>query len=136
MKIHAGNLAIATVAGFLLIYGLDYVINCIILKDAYSGISHLWRPIEEMQKLGIYSVFGQLVLAVSAALIFVHGYEGKGAEEGIKFGFYLGSIFAAFALCSYSHMPIEIGLMFAWIAAGYIKAIMLGVTFAILYKKK
>lgn len=129
MQINQKSIALSAIAGFLYVFALDWVYHCVLLKNAYLATAPLWRTPEEMRILTPYAVLGQLIFATVSAYIFVHGYTKKGMEEGVKFGFYLGSLLSALYFMCYAFMPVPLNIVLAWIAAGYLKALGLGIIF-------
>src|SRR5437588_303732 len=79
---------IASLAVFVSAVGLDYVINGVILKDAYEATKSVWRP-DMASKTWIFFLI-DLIYAFPFTYIFVRGYEGKGIIEGARFGAIVG----------------------------------------------
>ncbi|MBM4162559.1 MAG: hypothetical protein FJ217_15840 [Ignavibacteria bacterium] len=83
---------IGFVAVFITLQVLDGIVNFIILDPAYRSISHLLRPAGEM-KFWIIPVTG-LFFSFFFTYIFSKGYEGRGLLEGVRYGLYIGLMFA------------------------------------------
>ena len=75
-----------------------------------------------------------LVLSYTLAYIFSRGYEKKGAEEGFRFGLYVGVIFALLSVAWYTVLPVSEELAKAWAVAAVIEGIGLGLVFSETYK--
>jgi hypothetical protein len=124
-----------TVAVFIVLAVLDFVINAVLLKGAYEATAHLWRPEAEM-KIWLFQVVA-LFVAYFFTLIFSKGYEGKGIGEGVRYGFYVGMLMAVpMAYGSYGAMPIPYSLALQWFIYGLIEYVLAGVVVSMVFGKK
>ncbi len=116
---------------------IEFILHTQILSGAYEATKELWRPEEEMnQMMGIMWI-GTLVFSFFFVFLFSKGYEGKGIGEGLRFGFYIGLMFAVpMALATYSCMPVTGGLAAAWLIGGVVENIVAGVLLSLVYKPK
>ena len=85
---------LASVAVFVVIMALEFVIHGVLLAGTYQQTASVWRPQAEMQRLMWIFWVGYLVFAPFFAFIYAKGYEkGKpGLGQGIRFGFYVGAM--------------------------------------------
>jgi len=112
---------IATLAGFIFVFGLDYIVHQNLLTDLYDITSSFWRAPESMQSIFPY--------------IFTRNFEGKGIKEGIRFGMPFGLLFALFMGSSYLWMPIPLELALSWAISGLATGFGLGIIFSLTYRK-
>ncbi len=119
---------------FVVLALIEYIINTLFLASAYEATANLWRPMAEMKMWLFYIVY--LFVAFFFTLIFSKGYEGKGAVEGLRYGFYVGMLMAVpMAYGSYAFMPIPYYLALQWFIYGLIEYIILGVVLALVWGK-
>lgn len=116
---------------FAFIFGYEWLVHEVLLGGMYESTAALWRSKEEMVCSAM--ILAQLFFPIMAALIFVKGYENKGLGEGVRFGILLGLLFVPFHLAFYAVMPIPVELLIAWIVAGFVEMIGMGVIFAKVY---
>jgi len=96
----------------------------------------VWRPMADEQKLMWLMWLGYAIFAPFFVMIFDKGYErGKPAhEQGMRFGLLVGLAFAPMqALVWYAVLPIPSTLAFAWLVAGIIEFVVLGLTVGWVY---
>lgn len=125
--------------GFILVFLVmsiwQFVVNMTVLQADYQATSQLWRPMEEM-KFGLFYVV-YLVISFFFTLMFSRGYEGKGIQEGVKYGFYVGMIMAtSMAYGTYGSMPIPYSLALKWFLFGLAQYIVLGIIVAAVYGRE
>ena len=120
---------------FVVLSLLDYIANVLILSSAFEATKDLWRPMAEMKIWIFYVVY--LFIAFFFTLIFSKGYEGKGAVEGLRYGFYVGMLMAVpMAYGSYASMPIPYSMALQWFLCGLVEYIILGVVLALIWGKE
>ncbi len=126
---------IGFVAVFVTLQILDGIVNFIILEPAYKSISHFMRPAGEM-KLWIIPVTG-LFFSFFFTYIFSKGYEGKGLLEGVRYGLYIGLMFALpMAYGSYAMMPIPYSLALQWFIYSTIEYMIAAMILVLIFKPK
>lgn len=122
------------VAVFVTMAIWQFVVNMVFLQGEYQATSQLWRPMEEM-KYGLFYVV-YLIVSFFFTLIFSKGYEGKGVQEGIRYGFYVGMMMAVpMAYGTYGSMPIPYSLALKWFLFGLIEYMILGIVVALVFGK-
>jgi hypothetical protein len=126
---------IASLAVFVAAMGLDYVINGVILKDAYEATKSVWRP-DMASKTWIFFLI-DLIYAFPFTYIFVRGYERKGIIEGVRFGAIVGVLISVpMAYGLYALLPVPYSLALQWFLYGFIEAVLLGLVAAAVYRPK
>ena len=124
---------LAVLATFVAIFVVDFIIHGILLTDMYMKTAQLWRSQEEY--LMPYMLISHLTFTAVFVFIFTRNYEGKGIGEGLRFGFYIGLLFATMNIGMYSYMPIPFSLIAAWIVASIAKGLIAGAVTSLVYKK-
>ena len=127
---------LASVAVFVVIGALEFLIHGVLLSDVYRQTASVWRPEAEMQKMMWIFWVGMLVFAPFFALIYVKGYEkGKpGLGQGFRYGLYVGvmlSVMDSFGW--YVILPIPPALAFYWFVGILVEFIAAGVAAGLVY---
>lgn len=126
----------AFVACYIVGQVLGFVINGVLLADAYKALAHVWRPEVEMQaKMWIFFVTS-FVSIFLFCYIFTRGYENKGLMEGVRYGALIG-VFVSFPMAydSFVVYPITYNLVMAWLFTGLGYWIILGAVLALIYRR-
>ncbi len=126
---------LTTVTGFIFLFATDYLIHGTILKDIYAETAELWRPESDMKTYLPFMLAGQFLIAAITAFIFTRNYEGKGFQEGVRFGILLGLLFSVMMSISYVWLPISLLLAIYWACAGLMQGLGLGIIFSLTYRK-
>jgi hypothetical protein len=113
----------------------NFAIHQLWLKEAYQATAGAWRPDAEMQEHMCSMMFGQLLSALALTFIFTKGYEGKGWQEGVRFGILIGLFSAAHSFIQYAVTPIPVSLLWSWVAACMIQGIGAGVIASLIYRR-
>ena len=115
---------VSTIAITILWSLLDFIFHAKILHPDYILTSNLWRPMSEMNQIGM------TLVTVLSALVFVIIYcrivSDKTFEKGIKLGILTGILMGIGAASSYLHMPITIKIATVWFLANLIKLTLAG----------
>ena len=127
---------LASVAVFVVIAALEFLIHGVLLSDLYRQTASVWRSEAEMQKMMWIFWVGTLVFAPFFALIYVKGYEkGKpGLGQGFRYGLYVGvmlSVMHSFGW--YVILPIPLALAFYWLLGILVEFIAAGVAAGLVY---
>jgi hypothetical protein len=126
------KLLYGSIAVFVTIDVLNFLIHGVILTSAYQSLGSLWRP-DMMSKVWIT----HLNAAISAfffAFVFSKGYEGKGVAEGARYGFYIGFwLSALMAYGTYMMIAIPYSLAVQWFIYGVIEYVAAGVVLALVF---
>ncbi|MCM0604631.1 MAG: hypothetical protein KA715_00925 [Xanthomonadaceae bacterium] len=122
-------------AVFAWIFLSDFIIHKLWLKSAYQKTASLWRPEAEMGQYMSWMMSGEFLTAFFLSFIFTKGYEGKGWQEGARYGAFMG-LFSVSQMCmNYAVTPLPSTLFWSWVGAGMFQAIMAGVIASWVYKK-
>lgn len=126
---------IASVVIFVVDQILSYLFHGVFMSGVYEQTAHLWRPMEEMNRLMWMGWLSGLIWSFIFVYIFAKGYENKGIMEGVRFGLLIGVFYSLpMSLGTYMSMPITIGIATAWFLYGVIEITILGILAAFLYK--
>lgn len=128
----------ASVAVFVGLFVLEFIVNGILLRDIYQKHASVWRNEPDMQGMMWLMWLGYAIFAAFFTFIYTKGYEPKkpGVEQGLRFGLYVGLAFAPLhSLTWYVVLPIPGALAFYWFLAGMVEFIALGAIAGLIYKK-
>ena len=129
------KVVIGSVLVFIVLGVISFLVNGIIMGNAYRSTQNLWRT--DMNSLmWIYYVINA-VGAFFFTFIFSKGYEKKGIMEGVRYGFYIGvwmSIGMAYG--TYAMIAIPYAMALQWFIYGIIEYIIAGIVLALVFKEK
>ncbi len=125
----------SALAGFIFIFGFDFIVHQNLLMGLYEQTSDLWRPEESMATYFPLMIIRTALLSIILAFIFTRNYEGKGIQEGARFGLMFGLLLALLMASSYIWMPIPLELAIGWASSGLGTGVGLGIIFSLIYKK-
>ncbi len=127
------KLVIASIAVFVTLQVLDYVIHNLLLGATYESIQAVFRP-DMMDKMWIMLLMG-LIFSFLFVYIFTKGYEGKGIIEGVKYGLIIGLVVSLVGSYNqYVVYPLPYSLVLKWFIFGTIELIAAGAVTALIYK--
>jgi hypothetical protein len=129
--------ALASLAVFVVILVLEFVIHGVLLQGIYQQTAAVWRPQADMHRLAWLMWLGDLIFAAFFTLIYAYGYEKKkqGWEQGMRYGFYVGAMVASMqSLGNYVVMPIPGILAFYWFLAGMVEMLAAGIAVGMIYQ--
>ena len=125
---------IASIAVFILIQAVDWLVHGVLLSGWYAEIKGVWRP--DMMNLMWVQVLATLFFSFMFVFIFTKGYEGKGIPEGIRYGLYIGLLVNVSGMFGqYFMYPIPLGMALVWVAYGIVEMIIAGTVAAVIYRK-
>jgi hypothetical protein len=125
---------LASIAVFVVIQAIDWLVHGALLSKWYMEIQGLWRP--DMMNLMWVMMLGSLFFSFMFVFIFVKGYEGKGTMEGVRYGLYVGLlVMVTGSLGQYAMYPIPLGMALIWLVYGIIEMIIAGGVAAAIYRK-
>ena len=127
---------LGSVAVFVVIGVLEFLIHGVLLSDMYGQTASVWRPEAEMHQMMWVFWAGILVFAPFFALIYVKGYEkGKpGLGQGFRYGLYVGvmlSVMNSFGW--YVLLPIPLALAFSWFLTILVEFTVAGIAAGLIY---
>lgn len=127
----------ASIAVFVGLFILEFIVNAILLQDIYRKYASVWRSEAEMQSMMFLMWLGYAIFSVFFTLIYTKGYEPKkpGLQQGLRFGLYIGLAFAPMqSLVWYVVLPIPGILAFYWFLAGMVEFTAVGALAGLIYK--
>jgi hypothetical protein len=124
----------AFVAVFILMEVLSFLMNGVIMGEAYQSLQNIWRP--DMQRLWWVFQVLMLVGAFFFSFIFSKGYEGKGLMEGVRYGLYIGIWMGiGFAYGTYAMVAIPYSMALAWFVYTIVEYVLAGILAAAIFGK-
>lgn len=133
-NINSARFVLCTVVLAIFTFIYCMVVHGHLLMPYYNATAALWRPEAEMQQMFVWCLVYKLVLGAAITLLFTRNYEGKGLEEGVRFGFYIGFLMGVLAAGWYMILPIPGTLAVAWLIDGIVYGILSGVLLAQFYR--
>jgi hypothetical protein len=122
----------ASLAVFLVRKGLDYFIDTYILMRDYKKLDIL-RP-DVMSTVWLMFVVGALV-SLLFTYIFIKGREGKGIQEGVRFGIIVWLFVTVPAgLGAWMLFPLPLSLVTKWVLNGLFLNLASGIIAAAIYR--
>jgi ABC-type multidrug transport system permease subunit len=117
----------------------NFIIHWVILGGYYSrpDVAAAFRPLAQMNSYWWVMFITWAVFSFFFTFIFAKGYEGRGLGEGIRYGIIITFFYyyvAAFD--QFVSYPIPYALVWIWIVAGIIQALIFGILAALTYKPK
>ena len=129
---------LASVAVFVVVFVLDFIIHGLLLHGVYLQTPSLWRPQADMQRLMWIFWVGYVVFALFFVFIYTKGYEkGKpGLGQGLRFGLYVGAMLSVLhSFGWFVILPISLALSFYWFAAIFVESIAMGIAAGLVYRE-
>ena len=127
------NFILTSIVVFVVYEVVNSIIHFLILSGAYQALAEVWRP-DMMQKMWIVYVTA-LIFSFLFVYIFSKGYEGRGIQEGIRYGLIIGLLMNVVGMFNqYAVYPLPFGLVIQWFIYGVIQFILCGIVAAALYK--
>jgi ABC-type multidrug transport system permease subunit len=133
------RLWIAFLLVFVAYLATNMFIHTVILGDTYlkPDIQNSMRPEADMGKYFWVRIVTMLVFSFFFTYIFAKGYERKGLMEGVRYGIVI-TLFYFFVTCfdQFITYPIPYFVVWYWIIAGLVQAVLMGIIAALVYKPK
>ncbi|MFZ2055644.1 MAG: hypothetical protein WAU81_15755 [Candidatus Aminicenantales bacterium] len=130
---------IAFLLVFLAYLATNMLIHTVILGGTYMepDIQKAMRPDAEMSKFFWVRIVTMLVFSFFFTFVFAKGYERKGIMEGVRYGLII-TLFYFFVTCfdQFIIYPIPYFVVWYWIIAGLVQAVIMGIIAALVYKSK
>jgi len=125
---------ISTVAVFAFLVAYSMAVHGHLMMPFYLEFQQLWRPQESMDQMHVWGLAADLALAAAIAWLYTRHYEGKGLQEGVRFGLYVGVIMGLMQFMTYIYMPISLNLALAWFAVYVVQGLGAGIILSLVYK--
>ena len=124
---------LASLAVFVAVQILEFLVNSVFMKSANDSLSNLWRP-DMASKMWVMYPIGVLV-ALLFTYIFVKGREGKGTIEGVRFGIIIWLFVSVpMNLAMWVMLPIPGILIVKWLLWSLLEMVIAGVLVVIIYR--
>jgi hypothetical protein len=110
--IYIPRFLLTVIAGFVFVFGFDFLVHNVLLVETYDQTPQLWRLPEEMILPWMFSK--QFLMVLVSALIFIIPRKDTGLKEDLGFGTLFGLLLALLMSGAYAWMPISLSLALAW----------------------
>jgi len=107
------NFILTSIIVFVAYEVVNNIIHFLILSSAYKALVNVWRH-DMMQKMWIMYVTA-LIFSFLFVYIFSKGYEGRGIQEGIRYGLIMGLLMNVVGMFNqYAVYPLPFSLVIQW----------------------
>lgn len=115
---------------------MDYIINVLILADAYEPLmGTTFRAEDEMNSRMWAMYVGEILFAFMFVWIYTYGIKGKGIMEGFRYGLYIGLLYIPVSsLGMWASIEISGWFVWMWMIFGMIEMLVLGLLAGAIYK--
>lgn len=128
---------IAFVAVYVVYQVLALLVHRIWLEATYLALADVWRPQDELLSKQWIMFVTSAVFCFFFCYIFARGYEGKGWQEGARYGAIIGLFYSIpVAYDAYVIYPIPYRLALHWFLSGFAICVVVGVVAALVYKRE
>jgi hypothetical protein len=135
-KKHCPICPVTVLLAFASYIATGYMVHGYLMQDIYSITSELWATPDVINHNMPFYYVGAFVFSVCAAIVFQKGYEGKGVDEGIRFGILFGTALAALKISTYPFGLVPMPIIAAWGIGDIFQMFIMGLVLAICYSKK
>lgn len=126
---------LASLVAFIVFQVTTFLIHGIILMDEYKALEKIWRP-DMMNWLWLMHTL-DIPSTLIIVYIFTKGYENRGVAEGVRFGFWLGTlIWIGGGFATWITFPITFSLALKWFLYGVLQMMIVGIVIALIYRPK
>ncbi|MEK7671931.1 MAG: hypothetical protein AAB344_06910, partial [Bacteroidota bacterium] len=92
-RLNVKQWAIASVAAFVAMSVIEYLVHAVMLAGWYREYTVYWRSQEEVMNQMHWLYLGYALFAAMFSYIYTRGYEGKpGIGEGLRYGALVGAL--------------------------------------------
>jgi hypothetical protein len=126
----------ATVASFVVMAVLNYIVHAVLLTGWYQEYPNYWRTQADMMSRMHWMYVGYLLFSALFSYIYTKGYEGKqGLGEGMRYGALIGAI-VGFPKMFADHVmfPYQGKVILAWGIATFVICVVMGIVTGMIYK--
>ncbi len=128
------KILISTVAVFVAIFIMDYIIHELILKSTYQAMGDMMRHGEDF-KFGVMLLV-TLITSFCLSFIYAKFVNPKSTNNAILFGFLLGIAHGVgMGYGTYASMPIPYYLAFSWFISTVIELSIVGFVMGMIIKE-
>lgn len=127
---------IAVIVALVALGVMDYLINVVILGDAYESLmGTIFRTEEDMCSKMWAMYIGEFIFVLMFVWIYTYGVRGRGIMEGFRYGIYIGLLYMPISsLAMWAMLPVSGWLAWMWMIFGLIEMIILGLIVGAIYK--
>ena len=116
---------------------LSFLTHAVWLAPVYGELADVWRPEAELMSKQWIMLVTSAFYCYFFSYIFARGYEGKGWQEGARFGAVIGLFVGVFSSFDwYVLLSIPYSLALKWFASGMATSIVLGIVASLVYKRE
>lgn len=137
-KLNVKQWVMATVASFVVMTVLNFIVHQVLLVGWYQEYPHYWRTELDMAGRMHWMYIGYLLFSALFAYIYTKGLEGKAAlAEGFRYGVLVGAI-VGFPKMFTDHVmfPYQGKVILAWGVATFITCVVMGIVTGMIYKSQ
>ncbi len=128
------RIILAIVAIFVVWSVLDFIIHGLILGPTYQVTQELWRPMNEMKMVVLYSTV--LIAAIAFVCIYACFVTASGIGIGILYGLLFGiATGVPMGFGTYSVMPIPLHMAVVWCVGSIVEFVVGGIIVGWVVKK-
>lgn len=124
----------AIVAGFVVVFGTDFLIHAVWLHADYDATKELWRPEAEMHARFHWMLIAQFLCAATFVIIWAQGFAGRSMGAAVVFGLLMGVSQQIWVIINHVVSPLPGMLAAKWFVAGLVQSVLLAIVTALIYK--
>ena len=128
------RLILAIIAGFIVIFGTDYLIHGIWLMPDYEATKSLWRTDNDMQSHFSWMLSAQFLIAATFVIVWAKGFAGRSIGTAVSIGLLMGVFQQTWAIILFVVMPMPAEIAMKWFFGGLAQAVLLGIVTSLVYK--
>ncbi len=127
---------IAVIVGFVALGVMDFIVNVVLLADAYESLmGTVFRSEVDMNSKMWAFYLGEFIFVLLFVWVYSYGLKGKGIMEGLRYGLYIGlMLWVLSSLAMWAMFPVTAWLAWMWIIFGVIEMVILGLIVGAIYK--
>jgi hypothetical protein len=128
------RLLLAILAGWVVVFGTDYLIHELWLGPVYAATKPLWRPESDMPTYFCWLLVAQFLIVTTFVIVWAKGFAGRNIGAAVSFGLLMGVFQQTWAIILFAVMPLPAELAIKWLLAGVVQCVLLGIVTALIYK--
>ncbi|MEE9554740.1 MAG: hypothetical protein V3W18_10625 [candidate division Zixibacteria bacterium] len=127
---------IAVIVVLVALMAMDFIINVLILADAYEPLMGTTFRAEADMNARMWAMYlGEIIFAFMFVWIYSYGVKGKGIMEGLRYGLYIGLLYIPVSsLGMWASIEISGWFTWMWMIFGMIEILVLGLLAGAIYK--
>ncbi len=127
---------IAVIVAFVALGAMDFIINVVLLGDAYESLmGTVFRSEADMNSKMWAFYLGEFIFVLLFVWVYTYGVKGKGIMEGLRYGLYIGlMLWVMSSLAMWAMFPVTAWLAWMWMIFGVIEMVILGLIVGAIYK--